>query len=195
MSLSKVEYGPVAVVLYGPPTVGKSTLGEMLSRRTNLVHLDIDGQAVDLQGILSGKPRNWCENSAEMAVKYALLHARATSRLLSGEPVVLTATYSHGVYEHALRSAFIDTYQRFACLPEPPLRVFELDASPETIVTRMADRIAKGSASNVVTLEEAVALRQKFVHMTGEVIVVDTGLQPEQNIAQIMGALESFRKA
>lgn len=195
-STDRREYMSHIVVLTGPPLSGKTTLGREISRLTNHIHLDIDEQGLVLKEVLGNPPRNWFENSMGMMVKYSLLHERAARRLISDEPVVLTATYSHKTYEDALRWVLADTYSRFAKLQEPPLRIFELDSPVASLAERIAARQNEGSFSNVDSLKHASELREKFVHMSGDDIVrVDTGLPIEQNIAQILEALEPFRKA
>ncbi len=196
MRLDRFELGSVIVAVTGHPGVGKSTLGRELARLTNLKHLDIDEQARDLEPVLGEPPvANWFVNSMRMMSKYALIHSRAADSLALGDPVLLTATYSHETYVHALRTVLGDTYRRFAKLEETPLRIFELDAPEESLALRIAERRRAGSNSDVLTLEHVMELRRRYIPIPGDdVIHINTGLPIQQNVEQILTALEPFRK-
>lgn len=195
MSLQRLEYNPFIAAIAGYPLAGKTTLGTKLSRLTNLVHLDIDQQTPTTGEVLGNPPRNWFENSMQMGIRYSQLHRIAAGELISGNPVLLTATYSHETYEYSLRMVLADTYRRWKKLDVVPLLIFELEAPVERLAERLAARDINGSLSSVTTLEHARLLREKFVHLSGDdVIRVDTGLPLEENVAQVLEILSPFRR-
>lgn len=191
--LNKIEFNPCIVVLAGAPLSGKTTLGKELAGRTNFLFLDIDEQGKKLDPILSALPGTLA-NTGRMMLKYGYLSSLAADGLTEGCPVLLAATFSHDSYVNYLR-ALADLDRRLNQSQESALRFFVLDAPEESLPSRVEERVKKGSDSDVVTLDRAITLRERFVPIKGDgVVQINTGLPPEVNVTQILTELQPFRK-
>ena len=96
------------VVLMGLPLAGKTTLGNMLSKRTGAHYLDID-KAAECAPPQEENPHRSDEARARerkrMAVAYTILHAAVTANLKAGWPIIISATYSRRSNQELLRRA------------------------------------------------------------------------------------------
>lgn len=191
--LNKVEFNPCIVVLAGAPLSGKTTLGKELAGRTNFLFLDIDEQGKKLDPMLSAQPGPLA-NTGRMMLKYGYLNSLAANGLTEGRPVLLAATFSHDSYVNYLR-ALADLDRRLNQSQESALRFFVLDTPEENLPSRIEERVKKGSDSDVVTLDRAIAIRERFVPIKGDdVVQINTGLPLEINVTQILTELHPFRK-
>lgn len=193
MHSNKVEFNPCIVALAGAPLSGKTTLGKELAGRTNFLFLDIDEQGKKLDPMLSTLPGPLA-NTGRMMAKYGYLNSLAANGLTEGRPVLLAATFSHDSYVNYLR-ALADLDRRLNQSQESALRFFVLDTPEESLPSRIEERVKKGSDSDVVTLDRAIAIRERFVPIKGDdVVQINTGLPLEINVTQILTALQPFRK-
>lgn len=196
MGLEIVEFELCIVALAGPPLSGKTTLGNELSRRTNLRFIDINPERW-LFPQDGGEFQNPLLRSMAMTETYALAHFRAAQHLAIGEPVLLAATYSHGSYVNMLRE-FADLHRRVVTQSsEAALKIFVLQAPEASLAERLGSRRKMNDEKYFpyIPLETAIDLRRRFVPIEGNNIVhINTGLSLKENVAQILAELEPFRK-
>lgn len=200
MSLEIVEFKPCIVALAGAPLSGKTTLGNELSRRTNLHFFDIDDIRSRFPAQLYPNPeeerdffRNPVRRYTAIAVAQAYAYYLAAEVLEKGKPVLLAATYSHRSYANPLRE-FADLYRRVNHPDESVLRIFVLEVPVESLPQRVEDRIRSRIDTTVNTLEHAMDLRRRFMPIEGGNIVhINTGLPLEKNVAQVLAELAPFR--
>lgn len=189
-----VEFNPCIVALAGPPFSGKSTLARELVRRTNMRSFD-NNDTRWLYGPAGEEFDRTLVRSAAMYETYGLTHFKAIEHLDRGTPVVVAGTYSHGDYVHMLRG-IADLHRRLTEVDEPALRIFALEVSEESLKVRVKQRIAAGISFPVIHLDYVRHLREVYVPIKGtDVTHINTGLSIDENIGQIIAALEPFRKA
>lgn len=192
MGLEIIEFKPFIAALAGPPLSGKTTLGLALAERTNLHFLDIDEKGKEIESLLeplSGP----LANTGRMMAKYGYLFSLAANELTKHRPVLLAATFSHNSYVDYL-GALADLHRRLNQSPESALRFFVLDAPVESLGSRVSERVERGSNSDILTLDRAIDLRERFIPIVGnDAVPVNTGLSIEENVNQILAYLEPFK--
>lgn len=194
LSLEKVEYRQLIIIIAGHPYSGKSTLGKGISDGTNITSFDNNDfrKVFPLGG---GEFKNALVRSAAMNIAYSETEFHAMERLVEGDhnPVAIVGTFAHRAYVTPVRE-LADYYQRLYKYSEPMLQVIVLESPEECLAERVANR--NPNSSNYVSLEDAIRQRNGFMPIEGsDVVHIDTGrLNKDQTLALAFDSIESFRK-
>ncbi|MBI2593706.1 ATP-binding protein [Candidatus Daviesbacteria bacterium] len=180
------KFKPCIVAFAGPPLSGKSTLGGILSEKTNFKYFDIDEARWKIFP-RSGRLPNFLEDLAMLA-SYTFNHHQAAKALLKGIPVAVGATYSRTIYVNLLRN--------FAHSAQVPLKIFVMDVSEKIVEERIKKRVDEGNSSVIKSIEAAIEVKARFNPITGgEVTRINTGLSPEENLDQILKNLAPLKRS
>lgn len=179
----QVSFQKCIVVLVGLPLTGKSTLGCELARRSNLVLLDVDEARRQL--FLSRDFQLPSEQEAFVMIRsYQKMHELAHDQLMSGQPVVMAATYSRPRYHEMLKELVKGT--------DIPLKIFLLTASDQTIHQRIQARQEQGNLSNVKSPDAYYEVKNRYQPIEGVSSVIDAEQPVQQNIQQILESLSGL---
>lgn len=116
---------PTLYVVFGPPGVGKTTVGEMLATELGIDHSKTD----TLRHSLIQEPTY---SQTETAMVYDELLKRARSTLADGNGVVCDGTFSNGVYRQQAK--------RVAQQTGSQLRLLFVTCDDESVRERITDR-------------------------------------------------------
>lgn len=117
-----------------------------------------------------------------MLASYMKNHEKAEEMLALGKAVILAATYSREIYHQMLRELSIKH--------RAPLYVMLLQVPDEVIETRMQDRIAKGSTSNIVNMESYAEVRDRYRQFEGsELVAINTAGSLNDTLESISAVL------
>lgn len=183
------ELAQSIIVIAGPNLSGKTRLSDELAQHLDISLLDIDQGWRERWGTLENRP--------PMPEVYAHNHDRARPILAEGKPVVLVATYSWPTYHEMLEQLAKET--------NSPLRVFILgipeDKADEEIKRRLAMRLGDpNNISDIVSEEKVWESRNKYRVMqqpddpTMKVTVIDSTIDPTENVKFILSSLSDLRK-
>jgi predicted kinase len=92
-----VSTSPRLIVISGPPCSGKSTLASELSRRTKIVHLELDR-------LRSRVIPESTHSEQDRDIAYRVMHLIAEYLLKSGQSVILDATYGRAPQRTSMES-------------------------------------------------------------------------------------------
>ena len=179
----KRHFTKCIVALTGPPLVGKTTLGQALAKRSDLVFLDVD----DARWHIFPKTERLPEEKERQAMltSYEYNHERARRQLDQEKPVILGATYSRKGYHQMLRD--------LAKNASVPLRVFLLEASDEEIIRRVQARQFEGSDSTIVTAEAALEVKARYSAIVRvNLVKINSDLPVEENTEKVLQSLSDF---
>lgn len=182
-----IQFTPSIVAFVGSPTVGKSTLAQAVTKKTNHIHLDVDSIRLEIfhrdHPIRLSKE----EDREEMAASYRQMHERARKVISEGLPVLLTAVYSRDFHHEMLRMLAQET--------GVPLKVFYLETpSREEVEKRLADRRTRGSNSNVTLYEHFARVNEMYKLIEGVTVSrLPANLTIEEKVACVLASLKSLQ--
>ena len=184
--------GPLALVVTGPPGVGKTTTGRQLARVLGAALLDLDTMTnplVDVIVRLSGATGEYGDPALAATVRgprYEALLSAAVDCLSAGTPVVLIAPFTA---ERSDAEAWRALAERLRAASGNPHLVW-LQADRELIAERMRRRGAARDAGQLAHLDQGGALPDMAAPEVPH-IAVDARLDPEAQAAAVAGAIAS----
>jgi len=181
--------GPQALVVYGPPASGKSTLARALADRTGLESLSSDLVRKERLGLDPAEraPAAAYDPGARAAI-YGELGRRARARLEAGEAVIVDATFG----DAELRGAFLDA---LGAAGRDALRLVACRAPLEVLVRRAAERTAAAAAGSDAGPEVAERLARAWTPFdelpNAETVSVDTTAAPDEALEAALRGLDA----
>lgn len=184
-----IKFKPCIVVFTGPGFTGKTTLGHLLSERTNFVFYDVDetrwsifdkNPDQDFPDVLPDQMERFA-----MLTSYQANHERARNAIWAGKPVILAATYSRETYHEMLKSL----QQEMGI----PMKVFLLEASDKEIEIRIQKRLREGSFSNVRTMEHYLRMKNRQEITGVDLVIVNTEKPLDQTVSEIFSYLKPLQ--
>ena len=183
-------YRPCLVVLAGLPISGKSTIGNELAKRTNIVFLDSDLARLEVFGESRARLDDLGELFA-MQTAYQRNHEKARDISLEGRPVAVAATYSRELYHEMIKD--------LASRMNVPMKFFLLDPdlSQEEVKARIKGRIEEeaGNLSNMRSYDHFLSIKKRYMVIPDvDVTRINTKLPVEVCIKQIQENLQDLRQ-
>lgn len=176
---------PFIGVLAGLPLTGKSTLGEAVAAKSNVIFLDVDAVRYKDESTDSARGTEEEEKRA-METAYDQNHRIAQEMLGLDRPVLLAATYSRESYHEQLKK-LIETARK-------PLVFFLLEASDDNVRNRIESRAASNNLSNIRTYEDYASVRDRYQKMVdAPVVTIDTDQPLEHSREAIFKTLQPYR--